>query len=185
MTSIVGVLCSDGAVIGTDSVATFSAAQFATIEQQTEKLSVIGDVIVAGTGAVGLSQRFCAIVDNAYTQQKLFARQSPIEVVKALSRTCIEDMAHTYLNPGKLGALIAFPCNNSPQICEFQLQDFQPELKDRRLWYVSMGGAQPITDPFLGFIRRVFWESGQPSVNDAIFAVTWTLQHAIDLCWRG
>ena len=44
-----------------------------------------------------------------------------------------------------------------------------------------MGSGQTITDPFLGFMREVFWESGPPSVGDAVFAVTWTLEHVIGL----
>lgn len=56
MTTVIGVLCSDGVVIGTDSSVTLGVAgRFSTIEQCSEKLDVIADqVIVAGTGAVGL-----------------------------------------------------------------------------------------------------------------------------------
>jgi len=95
-------------------------------------------------------------------------------------------MNSTYLKPGQYAALVAFPCQKHPHLCEFYSTDFQPELKeDKRLWFVSLGSAQSITDPFLGFIRRAFWKSGVPSVSDAIFAVTWTLQHAIDLNTGG
>ena len=52
MTAIVGVLCRDGVVIGTDSSATFTYGPQRTIEQPTEKLSIVDQsVIVAGTGA--------------------------------------------------------------------------------------------------------------------------------------
>jgi len=43
-----------------------------------------------------------------------------------------------------------------------------------------MGSAKPITDPFLAFMRRAFWTDGPPLVYDAVFAVTWVLQHAIE-----
>jgi hypothetical protein len=206
VTSIVGVLCTDGAVVGTDSATLFTSAQVATIEQQTEKIDIIGSsVIVAGTGAVGLHQRFSSVVNLAYEGQllqsfpphmggpnrapasgKVFTKESPMEIAKTLSRAAIEDMAQTYLNPGRYGALVAFPCRNEPHLCEFPLSDFQPELKEgKRVWYVSMGSAQAITDPFLGFMRRAFWQDGVPSVSDAVFVVTWTLQHAIDLNTGG
>jgi hypothetical protein len=203
MTSIVGVLCSDGVVIGSDSVATFGTGHFSTIEQRTQKIDIVGlSVIVAGTGSVGLHQRFANIVDQAYegtlaqtlpphlgglvakspATGRVFTKANPLDVVRTLSRAGLEDMAHTYQNPGQYAALIAFPCQNKPHLCEFGISDFQPELKeDKRLWYVSLGSAQAITDPFLGFIRRAFWATGIPSVSDAIFAVTWTLQHAIEL----
>jgi len=54
--------------------------------------------------------------------------------------------------------LVAFPINTDFFLCEFQLSDFQPEFKDKNLWYVSMGSSQPITDTFLAFIRDVFWK---------------------------
>jgi 20S proteasome alpha/beta subunit len=204
VTSIVGVLCSEGAVIGTDSAATFGPGPSSfTIEQPTQKIDVIESVIVAGTGTTGMNQRFCQVIDQAYkgTSQavlsppdrsgrpgnpiKLFTQESPVEIGKALSRAMIADMAYTYMKPGGYGALVAFPCRNAPHLCEFQVADFQPDLKNSRLWYVSIGSAQPITDPFLGFIRDVFWNKGQPSVKDAIFAATWTLQHAIELNTGG
>ena len=49
------------------------------------------------------------------------------------------------------------------------------------MWFVSMGSGQPITDPFLALLKRVFWKNTQPTVNEAVFAVTWTLQHVIEL----
>lgn len=44
-----------------------------------------------------------------------------------------------------------------------------------------MGSAQYLTDPFLAFLRKVFWQKSIPDLPSAIFAATWTLQHAIDL----
>lgn len=178
MTAIVGIYCRDGVVIGCDSSATFSHGQFRTIEQPTEKLNVIGNqIIVAGTGSVGLGQRFCSILRSAHDEKVLNA--DALHVVKQLSRATIEDFGQTYLKPGQYGALVAFPTGQRHQLCEFQLADFQPELKDDRIWYVSMGSSQPITDPFLGLMREVFWRDGLPKVQDAVFAVTWTLDHAI------
>lgn len=47
------------------------------------------------------------------------------------------------------------------------------------MWYVSMGSGQSITDPFLALMREIFWRAGPPTVQDATFAVTWALDHAI------
>ena len=61
MTLVVGILCKDGVVIGADSAITFGlSSQQPTIEQPySKKITVILDqVIIAGTGAVGLGQRF-------------------------------------------------------------------------------------------------------------------------------
>lgn len=178
MTAIVGVLCRDGVVIGTDSSATFTAGGFNTIEQPTEKLDVVADrIIIAGTGQIGLGQRFKSVVQNAW-DRKAF-QNSAVETGKELSRSAIADFAFTQVPMGQYGALVAFSNGTKPQLCEFALQDFQPELKTDRIWYCSMGSAQLITDPFLAFMREVFWCKGQPSVQDATLAVTWTLDHAV------
>lgn len=61
MTVLVGVLCQDGVVIGADSSMTHTLAtgQTGTIEQPTDKIYRVGpDVLIAGTGVVGLVQRF-------------------------------------------------------------------------------------------------------------------------------
>lgn len=177
MTIVVGVLCSDGVVIGTDSAATFSHGQFRTVEQTTDKLYVHGQVIVAGTGQIGLGQRFCEVVRAAWDEKKFSG--SPMAIAKHLSKGCRADFAETSAPMSQYGALVAFPSAQKAYLCEFQVTDFQPELKDERIWYVSLGSAQPITDPFLALMREVFWHEGRPRVEDAIFVVTWAIEHAI------
>ena len=186
MTAIIGILCKNGIVIGSDSSATFTAGTYRTIEQPMEKIEVIdGRLIVASTGSVGLSQRFSHLLRKAW-REKLFSSgseesKSEFEIVKSISRAFIEDMGHTFLKPGDFGVLLAFPFNNRCFLCEFGLRDFQPEFKTEHLWYCSMGSAQTILDPFLGFLRDVFWVEGPPNVYEGIFAATWALQHAIDV----
>lgn len=182
MTALVGIYCKDGVVIGADSSATFTAGQVRTIEQQTEKIELIGDhCILAGTGPIGLGQRFSDLVQlenkNSVFQGKLTA----MGAAKHLCQQAINDFAQTGVGRGTYAALVAFGIRHEPFLCEFGLADFQPELKTSKLWYCSMGSGQHITDTFLGFIRRVFWQDGPPNVNGGVFAATWTLQMAIEL----
>jgi hypothetical protein len=183
MTAIVGVLCRDGVVIGTDSSTTFMAgAGFRTIEQRTEKLKICADaVIVAGTGQVGLGQRFCQIVEQAHVQQVFGPTNHFTAIGKELSRRAIQDFASTGVQGGQYASLIGFALDDTPHLCEFAVSDFQPEFKTETLWYCSMGSGQMITDPFLAFMREVFWADGRPTVQDATFAVTWTLDHAVQV----
>src|SRR3954469_24120529 len=180
MTSIVGVLCRDGAVIGTDSATTFGGRN-RTIEQRTEKLDIVGDeIILAGAGQLGLRQRFRDIVEEAW--RKDFLKKSrPIDLGKYFSATTLQDFGSTRAPQGAFGAMLAFPHQTAPFICTFDPEHFQPELIEERLWYDSMGSAKPITDPFLALMRKAFWTSGPPLVHDAIFAVTWALEHAIEV----
>lgn len=181
MTILIGVLCQDGVVIGADSSATFGAGpQFKTIEQKCKKIEIIEDkVIVAGTGQVGLGQRFNYVVQE-FWNEKGFTNHY-LEVGRQLSGKCIENFASSHVPRGQFGALLAYTAGGKFSLCEFALPDFQPEFKDSSMWYVSMGSGQLIVDPFLGLMRKVFWGDSLPHCNEGIFYVAWGLQHAIEL----
>lgn len=86
MTILVGVLCSDGVVIGADSAATFGNRGIRTIEQPYKKLNLIGsNVIVTFSGEIGLGQRFIEIV-RKNKEEKIFPKSSAIESAKLISR---------------------------------------------------------------------------------------------------
>lgn len=180
MTAVVGILCKDGIVIGTDSSATFGASNVRTIEQPAKKITIIENrVIVAGTGQVGLDQRFCDIVKNNFVRH--IYKKPYLEVGKILCTETHKDFISTNVPANQYGAIIGYATDNKFHLCEFAIKDFQPEFKTESIWYVSMGCGQQITDPFLGLMRRVFWKDSLPGVADATFVATWTLQHAIDL----
>ena len=186
MTILVGVLCQDGVVIGTDGSATFVYGRHPTIEQPTQKIDIIdGRVIVVGSGEIGLGQRFTAITEQVFKDPN-FLKLVPLGMVTDLCHRALNNFGHTFVQPNAVpfGALLGFFSNGQPQLCEFQYQSMRPEMKTERLWYVSMGSGQMIADPFLGLIRQVFWESGPPTRQEAIFAVMWTLRHAI-ICNPG
>jgi len=179
MTAIVGILCQNGVVLGTDSSTTFGSGQIRTVEQPTQKLRIIGDsIILAGTGQVGLGQRFEAIVEKSW-RDGIF-NKTAIEIAKYLSRATLQDFTYTFVSKVEYGALVAFPAERKFHLCEFALYTFQPELKTD-VWYVSLGITQQITDSFLALMREVFWKTGPPTLGGGEFVATWTLEHAIDV----
>jgi 20S proteasome alpha/beta subunit len=185
MTILIGVLCEDGIVIGSDSSATFSAGQIPTIEQPIKKVYVVAnDMIFAGTGPGGLGQRFASILQQVRAKPE-FPAADYLSVAKFISRAAIEDLRFTYSSLGQFGALVAFTCSQQLYLCEFSITDFQPEFKVDEIWFVSMGSGQPIADHFLGLLRRVFFRTSRPRLNEGIWMVTWTLQHAIELNTGG
>jgi len=183
MTAIVGVLCRDGVVIGTDSSMTFGSGMGdKTIEQPAEKLKIYSEaVVVAGTGQVGLGQRFGHVIETAYTDKVFLGTQPYIKVGTELCKRTLTDFSSTGVKMGQYGALVGFALGDKAYLCEFPVSDFQPEFKTETMWYCSMGSGQPITDPFLAFMREVFWKGSLPAVQDATFAVTWTLDHAVQV----
>ena len=157
---------------------------------QTDKVAIVGDrVIVAGTGAVGHGQRFQAHV-KASGDAKLFQKPC-VDVARELSRLGAGDFQHTGLRDHRdghgygYGALMAAPFEDRAELIEFGIADFQPEIKNTRLHFVSMGSGQMLAEPFMGFISRVIWGGQPPTVQAATLGVYWALQHAIKMAPGG
>ena len=189
MTSIVGIRCKDGVVIGADTSATFGDGQFVrTIEQKTNcKIEIIGGrIIIAGTGYVGHAQRYCAVVQKLWDDGK-FANVSELEAAKLLSQAGVNDFAQTM--PGNMmgniryTAFVGYPAKDQPCLCELAGPTaFQPEIKKPDdLWFTSSGSGQPLTDPFLALLKETFWHDGPPTLEGGIFTTYWALKHACNL----
>ncbi len=187
MTSIVGVLCSNGVVIGADSAATLGTGHIQTIEQPFEKIEIVNNkVIFVGTGEVGLGQRFSNVVNQLWNQG-LFNSGNPWEIAQAISGKSLEG----YLSTGMrifpnvsfpYTVLLAFPVGDEAHLFDISGPSFQPEKKekkDRKLWFTSYGVAEQITDSFLAFLKDVFWQKSIPSVYEGIFATCWTLDNVV------
>jgi hypothetical protein len=183
MTVLVGTLCWDGVVIGADSIATSTSGFHPTIQiRSDDKIVTVGDrVIIATTGAVGLSQRFHAIVEQCYADGAF--RMPCIQCAKAISAATVQDFGSTGVprTQGGLGfgAMLAAPIADQPELIEFNHIDMQPERRTGRLHFVSMGSGQILADPFLAFVSRVLWRGSIPDVKIAALGVYWTLAHAI------
>jgi 20S proteasome alpha/beta subunit len=190
MTSLVGIRCTDGIIIGADSSATFGSPQSRTIEQETaKKIAIVGNtqkLVVAGTGAVGHHQRFVEAVRQANAKQE-FKNKSEVEVAKHLASLGVNDFASTtlphHMDRVPYSALVAYSISNKPCLCEIDgASGFQPEIKyPDDLWFASIGSGQPITDPFLALFREVFWKSSPPDLKGGLFTAYWALKHACDI----
>ena len=77
MTIIVGIRCIKDVVIGTDIAAMLALTHQLTIQQSLQqKIEIIQDqIIVAGTGEVGLGQRFVdTVIDVSQFLNPIFLR---------------------------------------------------------------------------------------------------------------
>ena len=187
MTLTIGIRCPDGVVVGTDSAAPYGPYELApTIPQLfRHKIAIIDDrVIVAGTGAIGLGQRFAAIT-RRHWEDKGFQNKTAVEIGKILAQNALTDFAQTGINllkppgnnPESYGALVAIPSKQDPALIEFPTVGFQPEVKTGDLWYACMGSGQYVADPLLRFLRATFWETNAPSsCQEGIFAATMVLK---------
>ena len=186
MTLVVGVRCTNGVVIGTDSAVTFGSGHHLTIEQPLrQKIDIVQNrVIVAGTGEVGLGQRFVDLIEQFWSAPPN-RKARVIDIGRQLAKEAIQDFAQTRVKEGRYGALVAIPCGKVPELIEFAVADFQPEIKTKDYWYASMGSGQLVADPLLGFIRHTFWGDAPPSRQDGVFAVTMVLKLGCQMAPTG
>lgn len=188
MTVIIGVQCTDGVVIGSDSSATIATGggQYPTIEigPVTKVRIVAQSVVFASTGAGGLAQRFAEVL-QATTAPTTFRNKNAHEAGKAIASAAIAEFSSTNCPKGQFGALVGFKCASGFCLCEYPPTDFQPEWKTAELWFASMGAGQPITDPFLAFLKKVLFQGTQPSVSEGALCVAWALEHVIELNTGG
>jgi hypothetical protein len=64
-------------------------------------------------------------------------------------------------------------------LCQFDQQG-TPEQATENLPFVAIGSGQPLADPFLSFLRRIFWPTRLPTLAEGVLATLWCLRQAID-----
>jgi len=228
VTLVVGVLCSDGVVLGSDGAATLGALGETTVRQPTRKLTIIdGAVVVGASGAVGLAQRVICEVESLWRTQRLSATPPPVQLSPQQMMANLQAaqvgqpppfalQSQPVLSPVHAGpiisgairphlltelrvavqardalgpqatipsavcmTLVAMPI--AGEACLIALdQQGAPEVATSELPFVTIGSGQKIADPFMSFLRRVFWRDHAPTMQEGLFATLWALQHCID-----
>jgi ATP-dependent protease HslVU (ClpYQ) peptidase subunit len=193
MTLIVGVKCSDGIVLGADSKATYATAMGqSTITQDTvTKLHIANNRIVIGvSGPIGLGQDYSAEIDAYLAQNGQQVKWKSVAAAKTdltqrfwkHAELCWQRAGATVSVIGQQAAImqcahstaVAFEINDEPHLVTFSHQCAAEEVSEN-LPFVAIGSGQPQADPFLAFIRRIFWPSGLPTLTDGQLACIWTL----------
>lgn len=201
MTLLVGILSHDGVVIAADSAATFGSLGQHTISQPTVKVEIIRDqALIATSGPVGLSQRFAAELDEVFENNKLAGvTKSP----KAMAQLRTIFMPHiaAELEAARIAApvvghpvaqasalqttLVAMCFDGRSRLYQFDHQG-APEEATEHLPFVCAGSGQSNADPFIAFIKGLFWEDDKlPTMSQATFAALWTVQQSIDVSPGG
>ena len=193
MTLIVGILCSDGVVIASDGAATLGSPGSPTVRQEVKKLDIISDKIVVGvSGPVGLGQKMKETIANQYNS-KVFSSKTPLEVSSLISdgmRTHIVPLFQTakvtapVVGNGMAGtnvmssSVVAMIIQRKPALFQFAY-DAASEQATEDIPFIAVGSGQGLADPFLAFLRRIFWKDHLPTLNEGIFAALWAVEQAI------
>ena len=181
MNLVVGVLCEDGIVVGAAaSDAARAGARDAAEAPPANTFVLRDDLILAGSGRVGLGQRFADVV-GAIRSDSRFQEWTALSITKTICAEVVDDFASTRSRRGQFGGLLAFAACDGFQLCEFSAGDLQPELKTPDRWFASMGAGKPIADPFLAFLQRAFFTSSPPGLAEGVFAATWALDYTVGL----
>ena len=187
MTLIVGVKCQEGIVVGADSITTFGSA----IEQEVHnKIKLVEpDGIIAGAGAVGLNQLI---------EQRIRSSWRTLDEVEDLAdfRAMISDLMWSEVEPAlkrvrdadrilgsgladgiRCNLMIALPHKNAPTLLVYDECANSIEVTVESPFF-SIGSGSFQADPFLAFVKRIFWDDVAPNTIAAgLFCVLWTLDH--------
>ncbi len=192
MTLVIGIKCTDGVVVASDSLASYTTSTgIPTAGQPTDKIDIISDSIICSTsGPVGLGQRITHQIEQAWSNNRLSGKESPAamgvlrEVIFEPIKAEIEVARIAgQVDPGatrhcRSTTLVAIPIKKRPCLFYFDWQG-SPEEATSKLPFVSIGSGQPVADPFLAFLRNIFFKNKQPNLSEGILAATWTLRYAI------
>lgn len=190
MTLLIGIKCTDGVVVAADGATTFgNSLGTRTIRQPSRKLAIVNDRMVVGvTGAVGLQQRFIgelsALNPGASAKRHQLmemlagAIRKPMRDEYSMAEAVRDSLGSAAVQGVLSGTLIALVIQGEPTLIQFDHQG-SPECATDNLRFVSLGSGQPLADPFLAFLRRIFWADAPPNLQEGIFAATWALEHSI------
>lgn len=199
MTLIVGIKCEDGLVLGADGAATLGVMGRPTVRQAIRKLEILEESIVLGvSGPVGLAQMFRGEIVGLWESKKLSGlrpHEAMATIRDAFWKHVARELQAAHLAANVIGpgpasesaicaTIVALPVSKVPCLFQFN-QQCSPEEATSNLPFVSIGIGQPIADPFLAFLRRVFWAKRLPTLAEGVFATLWTLKHAIDTAPGG
>ena len=197
MTLLVGVLCSNGAVIAADRQAMHGAMGQMTVGQAVTKVRIIGShTLFASSGHGGLGQQLSAIVEGKGLQFSAVSYAQSIADLQNHFRVLVNRALQTAgLAAPLIGTPAALPdawCGNllaAPFRDGLKLVEITPQVAVEHMTeeipFISMGSGKGSADFFLGFQRKIYWPTSLPTVREGALAAYWTVKHAIDMKISG
>lgn len=189
--------------MGADGAATLGAMGMLTVRQPVKKLYIVDKGsspygVIGTSGPVGMGQQYHGLLQDLLRSES-FSSDAPAVAMGKLQRklwpACETALKASAILGQVVGnqaaqqnslasAIVGVPVKNDPRLFQFGPQCNAEEVTDA-LPFVAIGSGQPIADPFMAFIRRVFWPDRLPTLFEGIFAVFWTLDHAIETAAFG
>jgi len=187
MTLIVGIRCEDGVVMASDSAATFGTGGAPTIGQQNvTKIVTISDAMLySGTGAVGISQIIAGVIKKGHSASEYGGGKPASEVMRIIGTQIVQAVGPFIQSARMVGdgsasfckSMLAIAVGGVPCLFTFDANG-APEQATVELPFVAMGSGQAIADPFLAYLKRLFWKDSSPTLAEGRLVAAWVLEHA-------
>ncbi len=160
--------------------------------QPVKKIQTMaGKFMIGVSGSVGVGQRIAGQIGQLFNSNKLNSVKSfqamqlirqdlapilmpeikyateAVQLTGGVSRQWA--LTQTLLSASVDGQLrlYCFGCTGEPE----EMTDSIP--------FVAIGSGQNLADPFLAFIKTIFWKDSVPNRAEGVFATFWALHHAI------
>ena len=86
---------------------------------------------------------------------------------------------HAALQSAVCSTVIAVTLARSDYLFQFDHQA-APEAATEELPFLAIGSGQNIADPFLAFLRSIFWPKRLPVLSEGVLATLWSLSPTIE-----
>jgi proteasome subunit B (beta)-like protein len=194
MTLLIAILCSDGAVVAADRQATHGSLGMMTVGQPVTKIGILGTrVLFASSGHLGMGQQFEAFVGRLSAESYFGQNDYAIAIrrVQDHFRPIAEGAFKTAAAAAQIfgqaaqadcicGSVLATSFKDGAKVIEITPQ-ISVEYLTPELSFLSMGSGKATADPFLGFIKNVFWPDRLPTAREGALAAYWTIKLATEL----
>lgn len=181
MTILIGINCSDGAVMASDSGASDSFMMYPTqkvfVHNDTCLVSIagnpqLGHMIMPTVAQVlqtqGVSDQHQMMLFMTSNVRPLLTQE--LQVATQMNRN---------INSVATSLICASVINGVPSV--FQIDPYGSCLACSTPPIVWMGSGASLAAPFLCFIERVLWGKKMPTVADAKLAAYWAIDHTLKL----
>jgi 20S proteasome alpha/beta subunit len=186
MTVVVGIYCSDGIVVAADSALTISGV----VEQEYHKKIACFDsnLMVGFAGDLGFAQRFRQVIKDIWNTNNLPILETveTHQIIKEFCSKGIMEFLSTQRQDAPInipsGFILGFVHKGKHSLINLPAGGFQPLVINENLPFCSIGSGHFITNPFLSFIKDVFWGGKSiPTVSVGIFSAIMALKLAIQV----
>ena len=192
MTVLVGIACTDGVLIGSDSATTFGEVSRGgglnppSRIFTSSKIVVEDGAVAATSGQVGMGLRFKDVVNEVVIDPHSdLATMRPMRFGGEVAKNWIKDLKQTSASDIPFSALVAANTKDGPTLLELESPNHQPEQLTGEVWHTSQGSGRNTADPLLVLSRRMFSPNGQPDMRTGLFCMCFVLKLTCEIAALG